>query len=305
MTTAGRKPLPPAEQVGPTFVGATPPDMAAQEIAVRTVLAQQDARVTALAQQLNYQGSTDPDVLENSARDAIRRIGMATFELGGYLLLLKEACPHGEFIPKLVRLKLEQRAARQYMQVTRRFANRQTSADLNAIGVSKLTEMLVLDDEQLEELTDLGQTGELALDDVASMSVRELRAAIRETRAERDADQKVIQAKNETIDRLQRDVARIAAETPDQTLADLKKAGTSAANDAEGAVMGGLRAALKAITEHAQEQGDPPGRHGVFMAGLVGQVVAQLRALCDEFQLPDVSNAADLQLAAEMAEWDK
>ena len=48
--------------------------------------------------------STDPAVLENSAQDALRRIGMAVFELGGYLLLLKEACPHGQFLPALERL---------------------------------------------------------------------------------------------------------------------------------------------------------------------------------------------------------
>lgn len=144
---------------------------------------EQNERVSALALQLNYNGSTDLDALENSARDAIRRIGMAVFELGAYLLLLREGCAHGKFLPLLERLKLEERAARQYMQVTRRFSNRQTSADLNALGVSKLTEMLVLDDEQFEELTELGQTGELALDDVATMSVRELRAAVRKERS--------------------------------------------------------------------------------------------------------------------------
>ena len=41
------------------------------------------------------------------------------------------------------------------------------------------------------------------------------------------------------------------------------------------------------------------------MSGLVGQVQAQLNALRQEFNLPDVSNAADQKLAAEMAEWDK
>ena len=43
------------------------------------------------------------------------------------------------------------------------------------------------------------------------------------------------------------------------------------------------------------------GRQG----SLVGQVQAQLNALRQEFNLPDVSNAADQKLAADMAEWDK
>ena len=39
------------------------------------------------------------------------------------------------------------------------------------------------------------------------------------------------------------------------------------------------------------------------MAGLVGQLAAECAALREEFNLPDVSNAADLQLAAETAQW--
>ena len=41
------------------------------------------------------------------------------------------------------------------------------------------------------------------------------------------------------------------------------------------------------------------------MAGLVGQVQAQLNALREEFDLPDTSNAAEQQLAADHAAWNK
>ena len=46
-------------------------------------------------------------------------------------------------------------------------------------------------------------------------------------------------------------------------------------------------------------------QHDVFLAGLVGQVQQQLNQLRQDFNLPDVSNVADQQLAAEMAEWDQ
>lgn len=152
-----------------------------QELAAR-----QQQAVAALARQLNYQGSTDPAVLENSARDAIRRIGAGIFELGGYLLMLKEACEHGTFLPALERLGLGADSAQRYMAVSRRFANTATSRHLELTGMSKLVELLPLDDEQAEELAELGQTGELSLDDVARMSVKELRAAVRKVRAERE-----------------------------------------------------------------------------------------------------------------------
>ena len=51
------------------------------------------------------------------------------------------------------------------------------------------------------------------------------------------------------------------------------------------------------------DEGDVGADNAVFMAGLVGQLAAELAALREEFNLPDVSNAADLQLAAETAQW--
>jgi hypothetical protein len=41
------------------------------------------------------------------------------------------------------------------------------------------------------------------------------------------------------------------------------------------------------------------------MAGLLGQVQADLHALREEFALPDVSGAADAELVADMAQWAK
>jgi len=164
---------------------------AAQDARALAVI-EQDQRVTALAQQLNYNGSTDPAVLENSARDAIRRIGAGIFELGAYLLLMKEACGHGKFLPALERLGLEPRAAQQYMSITRRFAaNTKSTSYLEGAGAAKLVELLPLNDEQVNDLTELGQTGELKLDDVANMSLKELRAAVRKERLAKQRLQEV------------------------------------------------------------------------------------------------------------------
>lgn len=260
-----------------------------------------DERVHALAVQLNYQGSTDPAVLENSAKDAIARIGMGIFELGGYLLLMKEACGHGQFLPALERLGLGVDAAGRYMAVTRRFANSVSTRNLAALGVTKLVELLPLDDEQLADITGLGQTGELALDKAATMSVRELRATVREMLAEKSAEEEVRAGLHKRIDKLEREKRRVQTLPPDEALAALKKEAASVAADAEGAILGGLRQALIALRDHGAE----PDAQAVYMAGLVGQVQAQINALRDEFRLADVSNAADRQLAADMAEWDK
>lgn len=172
----------PATKEVPFNNDAVQEDIAAANALALASLAQNE-RVTTLAQQLGYQGSTDLGALENSARDATEYLGKSIYALGTCLLLLKEGAPRGQFLPTLERLGISADSAQRYMAMARRFANTATSRHLEKLGFSKMTELLPLDDEQIEELAGLGQTGELALDDVATMSVKQLRAAVRKERA--------------------------------------------------------------------------------------------------------------------------
>jgi hypothetical protein len=215
------------------------------------------------------------------------------------LAVLKAACQHGEFLARLDVLGVDDGVARKFMQAAAKFSKRSTSTVLEAAGSkSKLFEMLILDDEQVEELALTGQTGELSLDDVATMSVKELRAALRELKAEAAANDDVLAKKNARIDALEREKKRVAKLPPDDVLKAVMAEATTHALDALGAIRGGVRQALVALEGLA----DDPSKE-VFMAGLVGQLQAELVALREEFNLPDVSNAADAALAAEVAQW--
>lgn len=292
-------PAPKSKEVAVEMAAIEQTMAAANQLAVATL--EQNERVSALAKQLNYQGSTDPGALENSARDAAEYLGKSIYMLGSCLILLKEASDHGSFLAALERLNITPRSAQRYMAMAQRFANATMSSHLEKLGYSKMAELLPLDDEQAGELAELGQTGELALDDVARMSVKELRAAVRKERAEA-AKQKNQVERLTAVNTELHEEARLVKRLPaDAALAKLKKEAASIAADAEGAILGGLRQALIAINNHGEER----GQHNVYMSGLVGQVQAQLNALRQEFNLPDVSNAADQKLAAEMAEWDK
>ncbi|PTT40219.1 hypothetical protein DBR23_08950 [Acidovorax sp. HMWF018] len=264
-----------------------------------------ETRVRAIAQQMGYQlpaDATDPDLIQRDIAANMRRSVEACLEVGRGLTVLKAACEHGQFMARLDVLGIESRVAQRFMQSAAKFSIASTSTLLKAAGgQSKLFEMLVLDDEQIGELELTGQTGELSLDDVATMSVKELRAAVREARAEKAAVDKVLSDKNTANDKLRAQLKRIATIPPDDALADLQREATAHMNDALGAVRGGLRAALIALNNH----GDERGQQAVFMAGLVGQVAAELATLREEFNLPDVSNAADIALAGEVAQWAK
>lgn len=139
------------------------------------------------------------------------------------------------------------------------------------------------------------------IEDLAE-KVQQAEAATLEAKAELKASEEVLATKNKTIDRLQRDLKRIEKLPPDEQLAGLKKEATAIAADAEGAILGGLRQALLAIND--RDSGEY-AQHGTFMAGLVGQVQARLNALREEFNLPDVSNAAAAALAGEVDQWAK
>lgn len=138
------------------------------------------------------------------------------------------------------------------------------------------------------------------IEDLAE-KVQQAEAETAEAKAELKASEEVAAAKSKTIDKLQRDLKRIEKLPPDQQLANLKKEATAMADDAEAAILGSLRQALVTVSNHGEER----GLHDVFLAGLVGQVQAQLNALRKEFNLPDVSTAQEQKLLAEMEQWDK
>ena len=157
---------------------------------------EQDTLVRATAATLGYQlpaNATDPDLIQRDISANMRRSVEACLEVGRGLAVLKAACGHGNFAMRLDVLGIDVNVAGRFMRAAKKFSNSPTSANLTkAIGSqNKLFEMLVLDDEQIEELSLTGQTGELHLDDVATMSIKELRAAVREERHERQAGEKV------------------------------------------------------------------------------------------------------------------
>lgn len=290
-----RKPTPaPLSKETPVNEALISQDFAAvNQLAVLETTAAEN--VVALAQQLGYDGALSVGALEDGIRFYQQRTAEACMELGKRLVLLKEASLHGEFKPRLELLGIEYAAANRFMAVASKFSKVATLQLLKgANNRAKLLELLVLDDEEVAELAETGTVRGMTADTVASMGVRELRASLREHMAEKDATDKLLASKDAKINKLSRHIAKA---TPDEVLADLQKEATSIMNDALGALRGELRAALIALNNHGEAD------HSVFMAGLVGQVQADVTSLRDEFNLPDVSTAADQALAADVAQW--
>lgn len=296
--TMAKKPTPAGEVIDIPMneVALSQAHQAVNEVAL--IQAQQDSAVRAVALQMGYQlpaDCTDPDLIQRDISANMRRSVEACLEVGKGLRVLKEACVHSSFLARLDVLGVDYGVAQKFIQAARKFSSTRTLT--KALGnQTKLFEMLILDDAQIEELELTGQTGELALDDVATMSVKELRHAVREAKQEKEATDKLLSDKNAKIDKLSRHIAK---STPDQVLLELQKESTALMNDALGCIRGQIRQAFIAINNHSDAD------HSLFMAGLVGQLQGDLNALREEFRLPDISTAAEQELAAEVAQWGK
>ena len=270
--------------------------------ALAQINSQQDATVRAVAARLGYQlpaDCTDPDLIQRDIAANMRRSVEACLEVGRGLRVLKEACGHGNFMARLDVLGIEPRVAQKFMGSAAKFSKATSTPLLQAAGnQTKLFEMLVLDDEQIEELELTGQTGELKLDDIATMSVKELRAALRETRENAEAQARLLTDKNAKIDELAAKLTtkkpRVQTPPPDVEGQEIRKEASQFAFEAESVVRGKLRAAFQALAEHSEKHGIT---HDDFMAGLLCQIEVSIKQMRSEF---DVKEAPD---GEEMPDW--
>jgi hypothetical protein len=270
----------------------------AQHNQVAVLNEEQETRVRAVAVQLGYQlpaDCTDPDLIQRDIAANMRRSVEACLEVGRGLVVLKAACEYGQFLPRLEALGIEHSVAKRFIQSATKFSSLGSNAALTkAIGnQSKLFEMLVLDDEELQELELTGQTGELSLDDVATMSVKELRKALRETRQDKEAQGRVLADKNARIDELATRLAKqplVPVLPPDEEAKQLRQEVCLIAFEAESVLQGSLREGFNKLLEHSQSAGMD---HLLFKAGLVAHLDAVLGGIRMEFGLPADLGAED------------
>jgi hypothetical protein len=236
---------------------------------------QTQAATKELAATLKYQGSLNPDVLEDGIRESQSRIGAELFYIGARLLLLKEQCQHGEFESRVQRLDINPRMARKLMQCSLKFSNRPISAVLEKVGKSKVLELLVLDDEEIEELGEFGSVRGLELDDIDRMPVSELRKKLREEQNKTEAQDKLIKTKNDTIDKLLTEAADKPAElaTPDEELAKLHAKAAALSHQISKTILTELRSMIVQIVDHHGVNG---GDSTQILNGYMSQITAEV-----------------------------
>ncbi|CBG87714.1 DUF3102 domain-containing protein [Citrobacter rodentium] len=231
------------------------------------------------------------DRIVHETRFYMAQSAEAMLEAGKRLIILKENEPHGDFINILENdLGLEPRVARRMMQASVKFLGNsdepQKRTALTVLGKTKLYELMVLDDEELDALADGGTVAGATLDDIDRMTSRELKAALREARETNAAQQRVLADKNEKIDALSTKLekkSRIKPPKPDEEVKKIRAEVTAIATEAEAAVIVHLSNAFSTLSAYCDEhQLDIPKD---FMSGLVCQVERGIHALRETFDL--------------------
>lgn len=212
----GRKPLVAAEPV--TDVVNTEALLAASSAATQVVLMEQQhtREVAALAVQIGYDGRLEIGAIEDRIRSHMRRTVEECLELGKCLLLLKEMSAHGEFTKRLDLFGIHERVARRLMGATLKFSKTDSKSVLMAAGSqSKLLELVVLDDAEVEQLNRGDTVAGLTLDAIESMSTTELRAALRDHKQQLEAKDKVLADRNQKLQAAEERLHRPYTPKPD------------------------------------------------------------------------------------------
>ncbi|EPK4543365.1 DUF3102 domain-containing protein [Serratia marcescens] len=236
------------------------------------------------------------DRIVHEARFYMAQSAEAMLEAGKRLVILKENEPHGDFTNILeIDLGLAPQVARRMMQASIKFLGNSSEppkrSALSVLGKTKLYELMVLDDEELDALAEGGTIAGTTLDEIDRMTSRELKTALREARDDADAQRRILSDKNTKIDdlttRLQKQ-SKIKPPAPDVEAEKLRKEVTSIAFEAEAIITGKLREGFRVLTTYITDN-DAGEYPDAFMAGLLNQLQQSLNKVRENFNLEDFS----------------
>ncbi|KAF1043219.1 MAG: hypothetical protein GAK35_02311 [Herbaspirillum frisingense] len=220
---------------------------------------EQGEKYQLIAQQFNYALAYNRGRMVDEVRHYMGESARAMLEAGARLALIRSQEPHGEWLETCEQLNLEPRTAQRMINSALKFANATTSSQMERLGTSKLIELLVLDDDDASTLAEGGAIAGLgSVDDIASMTVRELRTALREAREDGKAKDAVLSSKNKKIDNLETQLQRKRDTTPagEWKWAPLRRDLLEVCEGIANTVETELRRTLSEIAAEAEQSGE-------------------------------------------------
>ena len=241
----------------------------------------------------------DKNVVIDRAKRCQQAMTGQMLEFGRDLIILKEHLTHGEFTETIEKeFSISRFTANKFMQATLKFCGeglQDTTPKLVQLGKSKLLELVTQDDDDLKELAEGGTVAGLKLDEVDRMSVQELRKALRNARADKDALSKVMANKDSRLNELSKELEKkrhyIDTLTPDQRGGALREETAAISYKAEAILRGQVWQAFEALESHGNEHGID---HKQFMSGVLAEYQLILSDLKSHFGIDDTPSGEDL-----------
>lgn len=241
--------------------------------------------------------------IAESQRD-LRTAAEAGVRIGRRLIVMKAHEAHGEWLGALSQIGIGADTAQRMMAAARRLeALPNTAPARNLIEAaksqSKLFELLSLPEDQFQELAVEGETEGLALDDLAGMTRKDLREAIRELKADLAAKDERIGKLSDQVNRAEEKAAKASRKwktgTPDDQQVTLEQRVIEGKHEvlaALGSEKSGLTAAFIELAQHCNSHGLECSQ---FMGDVIGELMGALRELRDGynygFDVPVVNDA--------------
>lgn len=237
------------------------------------------------------------DRVLNECAFFMEQSAVAAIELGKRLIVIKEMEGHGHFSKALDALGITRFTASRVMSAVLKLpSNVATSQHLisQVKSRSKLFELMMLDSDDLQELSDGGTVANIKLDDVDRMSVRELRAALRESKEAARAKDQVLAGKNSKLDEMEGKLNTLSRKltekqgllaqiTPEQEATRLRNEVAAVAVRCEiDLLTRELPIALRQLVAHTERTGIS---HEAMMRAWVVNIQRALDVIRDEFSL--------------------
>nr|CBA75524.1 phage transcriptional regulator [Arsenophonus nasoniae] len=223
----------------------------------------------------------------HEARFYMAQSAEAMLEAGKRLIILKENEPHGEFVNIVTsQLGLAERTTQIMMKASLKYLSPQLGGKAQtfaALGKAKLYELMLEDDEDLAELAEGGTIAGLTLDEVDRMSVRELKAKLRETRDSLEASRRLANEKDQKINELSENrLLNQHRPLGEEGIRQLREEIGLVGFDVKAILMGRFREGLEKLHSHS---GDMTS-HADYLAGLLNDIEFEINVLRNDFALP-------------------
>lgn len=293
-TTAATKPQPGKRGAKALTAAETAPQLDAASLATRNqeLVTMNEAQQAVIAQFGDGLPYVREIYIAESQRD-MRMAAEAAVRVGRRLVVMKGHEAHGEWMNCLSQIGIGQDTAERMMAAARRLAALPNSAPARNLieatkSQSKLFELLSLPEDQFQELATTGETKGLQLDDIEQMTRDELRAAVREARADLAAkDQRIAKISddlNKSEEKAVKAQRKWKASTPDEQQVALEKRVLEAKHELIaniGTQKTGLTAAVLDLANHCNENDLDCAQ---FLGDMIGELLGAVRELRDGYE---------------------